>query len=90
MSQENDYVNYFYQKYDGRVAIEAESIPAPTATSIPYRPGVEPHNDPWGEFDRFAVIRVADSGPGIPETDRDRIFFPFFKLAKTSSFRSEM
>ena len=37
----------------GEVSVEAESIPAPTSTSIPYRPGVESHSDPWGEFDRF-------------------------------------
>ncbi|HEU4614269.1 MAG TPA: HAMP domain-containing sensor histidine kinase, partial [Kofleriaceae bacterium] len=25
-----------------------------------------------------ALIEVADSGPGVPEPDRDRIFEPFF------------
>lgn len=69
----------------GRVVIEANSIPAPTATSIPYQPGLEPNTDPWGEFDRFAVVRVADSGAGIPESDRDRIFFPFFTTKKQGS-----
>ena len=67
------------------MAVEADSIPAPAATSIPYEPGVESGTDPWGEFDRFAVVRVWDSGPGIPPGDRDRIFFPFFTTKKQGS-----
>lgn len=27
---------------------------------------------------RVAVIQVSDSGPGIPETIRDKVFQPFF------------
>src|SRR5690606_35107198 len=28
--------------------------------------------------DRFVSLEVADSGPGVPEPDRERIFDPFF------------
>ena len=32
----------------------------------------------------FAVIRVCDSGPGVPEAFRDRIFEPFYRLPGAS------
>jgi len=61
----------------GRVTIEAERIDGPGETSIPYRP-VEGVGDPWGDARQFVVVRVSDTGPGISEEDRDRIFHPFF------------
>ena len=61
----------------GCVTIEAECIEAPGAASIPYRP-VETAGDPWVDVQRFAVVRVSDTGPGIGEDERDRIFHPFF------------
>ena len=35
--------------------------------------------------ERMAVIRVADNGPGIPESIRDRIFEPFFSTKEEGS-----
>jgi signal transduction histidine kinase len=29
----------------------------------------------------FAVVRVCDRGPGVPESERERIFEPFYRLA---------
>jgi len=68
----------------GRVFIRAESVEAPEAASIPYRP-VGAQGDPWGEVQRYAVVRVSDTGPGIGEEDLDRVFHPFFTTKEHGS-----
>jgi signal transduction histidine kinase len=69
---------------DGGVTVEAERVDAPGAASIPYQPS-ETAGDPWGEAQHFAVVRVSDTGPGIGEKDRDRIFHPFFTTKEHGS-----
>jgi two-component system, OmpR family, sensor histidine kinase KdpD len=56
-----------------------------TANALRYSPGGSPplltaraHGD-WVE------LRVVDRGPGVPETDRDRMFVPFQRLGDTGS-----
>ena len=68
----------------GRVTIDARTTDAPGVASVPYQPsGGE--GDPWVDARRYAVVRVTDSGPGIDENDRDRIFQPFFTTKKQGS-----
>ena len=33
---------------------------------------------------REAALSVADSGPGIPEPERERIFQPFYRMGETA------
>jgi signal transduction histidine kinase len=68
----------------GRVTVEAERVDAPGAASVPYQPS-ETAGDPWGEAQHFAVVRVSDTGPGIGEKDRDRVFHPFFTTKEHGS-----
>jgi signal transduction histidine kinase len=68
----------------GRVTVAAERVEAPGAASVPYQPSETP-GDPWGEVQHFAVVRVFDTGPGIGEEDRDRIFHPFFTTKEHGS-----
>ncbi|HXV75658.1 MAG TPA: ATP-binding protein [Candidatus Polarisedimenticolaceae bacterium] len=72
---------------DGRgvIRVETEMRPAPSATSIPYPMGDDRGNDPWNRFEHFAVVRIADSGPGIGSEERDRVFYPFFTTKKHGS-----
>lgn len=70
---------------EGRVRVEIETRDAPSASSIPYPFGDEQHSDPWQQFDRFAIVRVRDTGPGIDEEQRSRIFYPFYTTKKQGS-----
>ena len=36
-------------------------------------------------FDSYAVVRIADTGKGIPEEVHDRVFYPFFTTKQTGS-----
>jgi signal transduction histidine kinase len=69
----------------GRITVSAEVIESSDDSSVPYRPGGAGSGDAWQQARRFAVVRVADSGPGIGEEDRDRIFNPFFTTKPNGS-----
>ncbi|HKQ60596.1 MAG TPA: ATP-binding protein [Candidatus Polarisedimenticolaceae bacterium] len=62
----------------GTVSVETQVVAAPVAPSIPYLPDRVPLADPWQNVERLAVIKVGDSGPGIPDEERDKVFYPFF------------
>ncbi len=69
----------------GRIVVETAVIEAPEATIIPYRPGDDPTPDLRQEVEHYAVVRVTDNGPGIPDHERDKIFYPFFTTKKHGS-----
>jgi signal transduction histidine kinase len=69
----------------GSVTLESKIIPAPSVVSVPYEQAEGRGADPWPAFDRFALVRIADSGPGIAEKKRDKIFFPFYTTKKQGS-----
>jgi signal transduction histidine kinase len=58
---------------DGAVVVQAEMRHAPRSSSV------------LPSFERFVVVRVSDSGPGIADPDKDRVFFPFFTTKKQGS-----
>jgi PAS domain S-box-containing protein len=60
----------------GTVEIDIERVPAPGGAS---------DQDSWGEFDELVVVRVGDSGPGIPDDVKERIFHPFFTTKNQGS-----
>jgi len=68
----------------GRVRVEAERIKAPAVGSIPYAPEGGTR-DPWLSAKHCVMVRVMDSGPGVPEEVRDRIFYPFFTTKRGGS-----
>jgi signal transduction histidine kinase len=61
----------------GTVTVSVEMMAAPSG-STPYRPEGAPAGEQWQEAEHFAVVRVADTGPGIREQDLERVFYPFF------------
>lgn len=69
----------------GVVRVETDTVAAPAAASIPYRPHGHENADPWQRFDRYLVVRVSDDGPGIAEEHRDKLFYPFFTTKKQGS-----
>jgi signal transduction histidine kinase len=69
----------------GVVTIEAAVVPAPDVMSVPYEPEGRSVRDPWQSVEELAVVRVSDSGPGISEEERDRIFYPFYTTKKQGS-----
>jgi len=68
----------------GQVCIEAGVVPAPSRASIPYQPG-DRRSEPWQRIERFAVVSVSDTGCGISQDERDKIFYPFFTTKKSGS-----
>jgi signal transduction histidine kinase len=69
----------------GTVTVETKVIPAPSTATVPYPQTETGGKDAWPAFEQFAVIRVADSGPGIAEKKRDKVFFPFYTTKKQGS-----
>ena len=69
----------------GRVTVEVEVLAAPRGSSVPYPSTDEHERDPWQSFEQFAVIRVADTGPGIGADERARVFYPFFTTKRHGS-----
>jgi signal transduction histidine kinase len=69
----------------GSVTVEARLLQAPSAATVPYREAEIRSKDPWQHFEHFAVVRVTDTGPGVDEMNKDRIFFPFYTTKKKGS-----
>ena len=67
-----------YEALEGRGAITVSAEP------VPPRPSSLQDEEPLtGE--RHALLRISDTGPGIPAHLIDRIFFPFFTTKTTGS-----
>jgi signal transduction histidine kinase len=68
----------------GSLTVSVEVIEAPGGAGVPYRPTGD-RSDPFKVCDRFALVRFADTGPGIAEDRQDRIFYPFFTTKAAGS-----
>ena len=64
-----------------RVETRRELLPVPLKTDLAAA------GDPAApaSFDAYAVIRITDTGKGIPEEVHDRLFYPFFTTKQTGS-----
>jgi signal transduction histidine kinase len=83
---ENLFINAMEAMGDeGVLTVETSSVAAPASASTPYLPGETGKSKQDRNFDRFAVIRVADTGPGIPEAQIEKLFYPFFTTKKQGS-----
>lgn len=69
----------------GTITLSVETQEAPKAPTTPWRPPGADDADPWQGFERYAVVRVADSGPGVAEAHLDKLFYPFFTTKKQGS-----
>jgi signal transduction histidine kinase len=69
----------------GHVLIETEAVEAPGVASIPYRPSEAVTGDPWQDVKQLVEVRISDSGPGISQEVRDKIFNPFFTTKQHGS-----
>jgi signal transduction histidine kinase len=67
----------------GTLGIEVATAAAPAASMTPYSPAGE--TDGRTRFDSYAVVRVTDSGPGIPAEHLDKLFYPFFTTKQHGS-----
>ncbi len=70
---------------DGCVSISTEVTEALREPILPEAQTVARSFDPWQEFDRYAVIRVRDNGPGIGDQALSRLFQPFCTTKKNGS-----
>jgi PAS domain S-box-containing protein len=68
---------------EGTLGIDVSTLRAPAAATTPYRPAGTP--EPGSSFSAYAVVRVADTGAGIPPDSLDRLFYPFFTTKKHGS-----
>ncbi len=83
---ENLCVNAFeaMEAEGGRLEVDCSVVPAPGAASIPYQPQGGA-GETQRHFDHYIQVKIHDSGPGIPEEHRDRLFYPFFTTKKQGS-----
>jgi len=83
---ENLFINAMEAMGDsGVLEVRTSTVPAPTAASTPYLPGGLARRDPRSDFDRYAVVTVRDTGPGIADEHREKLFYPFFTTKKQGS-----
>jgi signal transduction histidine kinase len=68
---------------EGTLSIDVSTVRAPAAPSTPYRPSGA--SAPSMGFESYAVVRVSDTGPGIPGEHLDKLFYPFFTTKKQGS-----
>ena len=54
------------------------------APSVPGRPGVVTIRLLTDPFGQVLVLQVEDNGPGIPESERDLVFQPFYRVLGTN------
>ena len=74
---ENLFLNAFEAMGEnGTLGIDVSTVRAPAASTTPYRPAGA--QDLRSCFDSYAIIRVSDTGPGIPAEHLDKLFYPFF------------
>ncbi len=69
----------------GRLTVDVSRAEAPASAMTPYEPNGPGTTDPWRSFGEFAVVRVSDTGPGIPAENMEKIFYPFFTTKKHGS-----
>jgi signal transduction histidine kinase len=67
----------------GSVRVETcrEALPTPLGFSWRREDGPSPA----ASFDAYAIVRISDTGKGIPEEMRDRLFYPFFTTKQSGS-----
>jgi len=70
----------------GTLRIETSTAPAPVS-SLPPDPASDsaPAPDRLRDFERYVVVRVGDTGPGIAGEHMERLFYPFFTTKKNGS-----